>query len=103
MAEKKNAVVPVYFTPQDLVSRSFNKARHLHLSNSQRDRAIADGTIVVLDEARRIYRSTEQPHTPGFFIASSANGSGAVSMSVPQKIRNLLAAEITGLRAATMS
>lgn len=89
-------------TKDDVATPSFTKSRYAHLSNSQRDKAIAAGAIELLDATQRIYRAA----TPGagrrFFIASSANGSGAVSMEVPKHIQHLIAAEITGQHAASI-
>jgi hypothetical protein len=103
LAEKKNVVVPSYITHEDLLSRCFSKSRYLHLSNSQRDIQLRAKRIEVLDADRRIYRLTEAADRRRFFIASSSNGSGAVSMEVPQSIQHILAAEITGMHAAAIA
>jgi hypothetical protein len=94
LASKKNTVVPVYIEPDDLLRRTFSKARYMHVSNSQRDKMLRSGEIELLDLAAKVYRLTERPGQP-FFIASSANGSGAVSKLVPNSLQRLLASEIT--------
>ena len=92
----------MYFSWDDLRTAGFSKSRYIHLSNSQCEKELRAGRIELLDPERRIYRSVGPPDRRRFFIASSANGSGAVSMEISRSIQNLLAAEITGTRAISL-
>ncbi len=97
MAQKKNIVVPIFIDRQDLSLRNFAPSRYQHVSNSQRDKLLRLGVIEILDLPSKVYRLLTRTAGFGYFIASSANGSGAVSKDpeIPQSIRQLLVSEIT--------